>query len=62
LLDEFVFADALEHGKPGDFRIRQTHLSRPAATGRATLTFEENGHAKQPGDYAILIPLCHNSK
>lgn len=45
LLDEFVFADALEGGEPRDFRIRQTHLPRPATTGRATLTFEENRHA-----------------
>ena len=45
LLDEFMFTDALERGEPGDFRIRQTHLPRPAATGHATLTFEVNGHA-----------------
>ena len=47
LLDEFVLVDALERGEPGDFRGRQTHLPRPAATGRATLTFEENGHVNQ---------------
>ena len=44
LLDEFVFADALERGEPCYFLIRQTHLTRPAATGRATLTFKENWH------------------
>jgi hypothetical protein len=62
LLDEFVFADAFERGEPGDFRIRQTHLPWPTAAGRATLTFEENWHANQLCDYAILIPLCHKSK
>ena len=44
LLDELGFAQALERGEPGDFRIRQTHLPRPAATGRATLTFIKNRH------------------
>ena len=45
LLDEFVFADALECGEPRDFLIRQTHLPRPATASRATLAFQKNGHA-----------------
>jgi hypothetical protein len=44
LLDEIGFAQAFEGGEPGDFRLRQSHLSRPATAGRATLTFKENGH------------------
>jgi len=46
-LDEFVFAEALEGGQPRDFRVGQTHLSRPAAAGRATLTFQKNRHARR---------------
>jgi len=45
ILDEFVFADALERGEPRDFFIRQTHLPRPAAAGRAALAFIKNRHA-----------------
>jgi hypothetical protein len=44
LLDEIVLAHAFERGEPGDFSSRQTHLSRPATAGRATLTFEKNRH------------------
>jgi hypothetical protein len=44
LLDEIGFADALDCGEPGNFFIRQTHLSRPAAAGRATLTLIKNRH------------------
>src|ERR1700690_1195862 len=54
-LDELVPADPLECGEPGDFRIRQTHLPRPAAAGRATLAFKKNWHANRLCDYAILI-------
>ena len=46
-LDEFIFADALERGEPRDFLIRQTHLPRPAAAGRATLAFVKNRHAQR---------------
>jgi hypothetical protein len=45
LLDEIGFAHALERGEPRDFLARQTHLPRPATTGRATLTFIKNRHA-----------------
>lgn len=48
-----MFADALERGEPGDFRTRQTHLPRPAATGRATLTFKKNRHAEK-----VIWPEC----
>ena len=44
LLDEIGFAHALESGEPGNFPLRQAHLSRPAAAGGATLTFKENWH------------------
>ena len=44
LLDEIGFAQAPERGESGDFRLRQTHLSRPAAAGRATLAFVKNRH------------------
>jgi hypothetical protein len=46
LLDEIRFAQAFERGKPGNFRVRQSHLPWPAAAGRATLTFEENRHGR----------------
>ena len=46
LLDETVFAHALERGQLGDFLIRQTHLSRPAAAGGAMLTFQKNRHTE----------------
>jgi len=40
LLDELRFAHSTEGGQPGDFRLRQTHLPRPATAGGATLTHE----------------------
>ncbi len=43
ILDEFTFAHALERGEPGDFLIRQTHLSRPAAAGGASPAFVKIG-------------------
>ena len=46
LLDEIRFAQAFERGEPGDFRIRQTHLPRPTAAGRAALTLIENRHGR----------------
>jgi hypothetical protein len=46
LLDKIGFAQALEGREPLDFRVGQTHLSRPATTGRATLAFEEDGHGR----------------
>jgi len=45
LLDEIGLAQALERGEPRDLLVRQTHLSPPAAAGRATLAFVENWHA-----------------
>jgi hypothetical protein len=47
MLDEFVFTDALKRGEPGDFFIRQAHLTRPATAGGATLTFIKNRHARR---------------
>ena len=47
LLDEIGFAHALERGEAGDFRVRQTHLPRPLAAGRAALAFKENRHARR---------------
>ena len=35
-----------EGGEARDFRVRQAHLARPAAAGRATLTFIKNRHAE----------------
>ena len=46
LLNELVLAHTLEHRKPRDLGVVQQHLPRPAATGRAALTFEENRHAR----------------
>jgi len=39
LLDEVLFAYALERREPGNLGIGHPHLSRPAAAGGATLTF-----------------------
>lgn len=47
LLNEVGFAQALEHCESRDFRFRQTHLPRPATTGRTTLAFEKDGHMKK---------------
>ncbi len=47
LLDELGFVQTLERGEPRDFRLRQTHLARPAAAGRAALTFIKNRHARR---------------
>ncbi len=47
LLDEIGFAQALEISEPGDFRIRQAHLPRPATAGRAALAFEKDGHLRR---------------
>ena len=45
LLDEVSLVHALECGEPRGFLIRQAHLTRPAAAGRATLAFVKNRHA-----------------
>ena len=45
-LDEIRFAQAVERGEARDFRVRQTHLARPAAAGRATLALIKNRHAE----------------
>ena len=45
LLDELIYDHALERREPRDFRVGQTHLARPAAAGRATLTFQKYRHA-----------------
>ena len=45
LLDEVGLAHAIERGEPRNFLIRQAHLTRPAAAGRATLAFVKNRHA-----------------
>jgi hypothetical protein len=44
-LDEFILAQVLGCGEPGDFFIRQAHLSRPATAGGATLIFKKDRHA-----------------
>jgi hypothetical protein len=44
LFDEITLVHAFERRQPHDFRIIQTHLPRPAAAGRAALTFQKNGH------------------
>lgn len=44
LLNKIELAHLLERGEPGNFLLGQTHLTRPAATGRATLTFIKNRH------------------
>jgi len=47
LLNEFELAHLFECGEPRDFRLGQTHLSRPAATSRATFAFIKDRHAKE---------------
>ncbi len=47
LLDEIRFSDALKDGEPGDLFILQFNLPRPAAAGRAALTFIKNRHARR---------------
>ena len=44
LLDKIGLAQTFERGEPRDFFICQTHLPRPATTGRAALTIVENRH------------------
>ena len=44
LLDEVVLAQAFEGCEPCDLSVIQQHLPGPAATGCATLTFEEDWH------------------
>ena len=54
LLDELVFAAPFERSQPGDFGVRQPHLSRPAAAGRATLTLQKSRHGQKlssPADF-----------
>src|SRR5882724_166202 len=51
LLNKFIFTDVFEFGETGDFFVRQTHLSRPTATGRAALTFIKNWHLKMVSDF-----------
>ena len=48
LLDEVSLAHTLKRGEPRDFLIRQAHLTRPAAAGRATLAFIKNRHQQYP--------------
>ena len=48
LLDEVGLAHAIERGEPRNFLIRQAHLTRPAAAGRATLAFIKNRHQQYP--------------
>ena len=43
-LDEIIFTQTMEGGKPRDFRVRQTHLPWPAAAGGTSLAFEKNRH------------------
>jgi len=45
LLDEILFAQALEGRNLRDFGFGQSHLPWPAAASGATLTFEEDRHA-----------------
>ena len=45
LLDKFWLCHSLAGRQPGDFRLGQTHLPRPATAGRATLTLQKNWHA-----------------
>jgi hypothetical protein len=40
-----MFAHLQECGEARNFPVSQTHLARPAATGRAALTFIKNRHA-----------------
>ena len=43
-LNEVEFAQLFKRGEPRDFSFAQSHLSRPAATGRASLAFVKNWH------------------
>lgn len=45
LLDEIKLAQAFMCGQPGNFRVRQTHLSRPATAGGTALALEKNRHS-----------------
>lgn len=45
LLNEVVLAHPLEGCESRDLVVVQEHLTRPSAAGRATLTFQKNGHA-----------------
>jgi hypothetical protein len=47
LLDEIEFTQAFERCEPGDFRIGQPHLARPATARRATLAIMEDGHERR---------------
>jgi hypothetical protein len=44
LLDEVVFAHALERREAGDLGVVHVYLARPAAAGGATLTFVKDRH------------------
>jgi hypothetical protein len=44
-LDKIKFGKAEETRQIGDFRVRELHLPRPPATGRAALAFIKNRHA-----------------
>ena len=44
LLDEVVFAQALEGRDPGKLGAGHAHLARPATAGSAALTFMEDRH------------------
>jgi hypothetical protein len=46
LLNKLVFAESFKRRKPRDFFLAQTHLTRPATAGRATLTLQKNRHTK----------------
>lgn len=62
LLDEIGFAQALECSDSGNFFVCQSHLPRPPTAGRATLTFQENGHAEKLTEYAARTkPRRENS-
>lgn len=47
LLDEIEFAQSPKVGQPGDFRLCQTHLTRPATASRTPLTFQKNRHKQK---------------
>lgn len=56
LLNEIMLALAFERREPGDFRVRQTHLARPATAGGAALTLVKNRHA---GKLHWRPPVAH---
>ena len=58
LLDELVFANALECREPGDLCIGDAHLPRPAAAGGAALTFVEDRHGGAGNWTVALDPAC----